>query len=97
MDDFLGAAFYRNTTSKCVYRLSSAEAFYKHNVNAALHQSERSEEGRGGKRREEEGGGRGGKSCSGVNSGSWTGNEAIFSFSLVLMTFSQFTLLQHQS
>lgn len=51
MDDLLGAAFYRNTTSKCVYRLSSAEAFYKHNVNAALHQSERSEEGRGGKRR----------------------------------------------
>lgn len=51
MDDLLGAAFYRNTTSKCVYRLSSAEAFYKHNVDAALHQSERSEEGRGGKRR----------------------------------------------
>lgn len=60
MDDFLGAAFYRNTTSKCVYGLSSAEAFYKHNVNAALHQSERSEEGRGGKRREEEEGDGGG-------------------------------------
>ena len=42
----------------------------------------------------EEGGG--GWSRSGVNSGSWTGNEAIFSFSLVLMTFSQFILFRHQ-
>ena len=50
MDDFLGAAFYRNTTSKSVYRLTSAEALYKHNVNAALYQSEHSEEGRGGGR-----------------------------------------------
>lgn len=49
----------------------------------------RREEGGGRRRVEEGGGGGGGKSCSGVNSGSWTGNEAIFSFSLVLMTFSQ--------
>lgn len=73
MDDLLGAAFYRNTTSKCVYRLSSAEAFYKHNVNAALHQSERSEEGRGGKRREEE------------TEEETTGNQRVIHLSVILL------------
>lgn len=78
MDDLLGAAFYRNTTSKCVYRLSSAEAFYKHNVNAALHQSERSEEGRGGKRREEE------------TEEETTGNQSVIHLSVILLIKSRF-------
>ena len=52
MDDFLGAAFYRNATSKSVYGLSSAEAFYKHTVkqrhirvNAARRDEEEGDEG----------------------------------------------------